>query len=62
ILAHLERITDDHEFRKQVNTLTQKKNELQIQLDLATKTKEELAEELQKEKGWWGKWSIDKKK
>ncbi|CAG8648811.1 7954_t:CDS:2, partial [Cetraspora pellucida] len=35
-----------------IKDLTQKKNELQIQLDLATKTKEQLAEELQKEKGW----------
>ncbi|CAG8854320.1 6607_t:CDS:2, partial [Gigaspora margarita] len=37
------------------------KTELQTKLDLATKTKEELAEELQKEKGWWDEWINDKK-
>ncbi|CFW92819.1 protein of unknown function [endosymbiont DhMRE of Dentiscutata heterogama] len=39
-----------------ITELTQKKDQLQKDLDLATKTKEELAEELQKEKGWWDKW------
>ncbi|CAG8820553.1 7116_t:CDS:1, partial [Racocetra persica] len=33
-----------------IKDLTQKKDDLQIQLDLATKTKEQLAQELAKEK------------
>ncbi|CFW92976.1 Putative Viral A-type inclusion protein (fragment) [endosymbiont DhMRE of Dentiscutata heterogama] len=39
-----------------ITELTQKKDQLQKDLDLATKTKEELAEELAIEKGWWDKW------
>ncbi|CAG8449537.1 17233_t:CDS:2, partial [Racocetra fulgida] len=45
-----------------ITDLTKKKNELQTQLDLATKTKEELAEELALEKGWWDKWLNDSDK
>ncbi|CAG8828870.1 32682_t:CDS:2, partial [Racocetra persica] len=41
--------------QQKITNLTKKKDKLQTQLDLATKTKEQLAEELQKEKGWLDK-------
>ncbi|CAG8471971.1 33644_t:CDS:2 [Gigaspora margarita] len=60
--------------QSQIQTLTQAKTELQTKLDLATKTKEELAQEkqvinnelsltkkeLQKEKGWWDEMEKEK--
>ena len=42
--------------KDKITELEKDKNELQTQLDLATKTKEELSKELQKEKEWWESW------
>ncbi|CAG8440291.1 11891_t:CDS:2 [Cetraspora pellucida] len=48
--------------QQKITELTQKRDQLQKDLDLATKTKEELAEELQKEKGWWAGFSKEQTK
>ncbi|CAG8453390.1 3899_t:CDS:2 [Ambispora gerdemannii] len=56
----LERLQNEKLERRSLQTkitnLEKDKNELRTQLDLATKTKEELSKELQKEKGWWESW------
>ncbi|CFW93404.1 protein of unknown function [endosymbiont DhMRE of Dentiscutata heterogama] len=61
-LEQIARAKEQLKSQQTITELTQKKNELQTQLDLATKTKEELAAELALEKGWVDKWKNDEDK